>query len=126
MATEAAQQTLNGTITNPQPDAAKTGDAKPSFTHLPQIQKEFQPPLIANENAFLGDVATSQNLAKGSPSAFSFRCPLLLCLPLDVMMRELWCGGVMVGWIMIVLAYWIIIVLAYWIMIRRSQLMGTC
>ena len=96
MATEAAQQTLNGTITNPQPDAAKTGDAKPSFTHLPQIQKEFKPPLIANENAFLGDVATSQNLAKGSPSAFSFRFSLPFSFPLDVMMRGgWWCGGVL-------------------------------
>ena len=38
------------------------------MTHLPQMQQSYQPPLIANENAFLGDVATSQSRDPGSPS----------------------------------------------------------
>lgn len=32
---------------------------KPTMIYLPQSQQTFKPPLIANENAFLGDVATS-------------------------------------------------------------------
>lgn len=28
------------------------------MTYMPQMQQEYKPPLIANENAFLGDVAS--------------------------------------------------------------------
>jgi hypothetical protein len=30
--------------------------AAPAFKHFSKAQSEFKPPLIANENAFLGDV----------------------------------------------------------------------
>ena len=36
------------------------------FTHYAGAQTEFKPPLIANENAFLGDIATS---APNDPTA---------------------------------------------------------
>ena len=36
------------------------------MTHLPQMQQSYQPPLIANENAYLGDVATSRDAEKPS------------------------------------------------------------
>jgi hypothetical protein len=55
-----------------------------SFEHFENAQTAFKPPLIANENAFLGDVFTSEGndtqapisagfyrLEKGEPSAFS-------------------------------------------------------
>lgn len=54
-----------------------------AFTHLPSAQTSFKPPLIANENAFLGDVATSTDatapisagfyrLEKGTPLVYEY------------------------------------------------------
>jgi len=55
------------------------------FTHYAHAQTEFKPPLIANENAFLGDVATSEpndpiapisggfyRLEKGTPLIYEY------------------------------------------------------
>ncbi|KAG0645051.1 hypothetical protein D0Z07_9096 [Hyphodiscus hymeniophilus] len=53
------------------------------FTHYAGAQTEFKPPLIANENAFLGDVATSDDpvapissgfyrLEKGTPLVYEY------------------------------------------------------
>jgi ethanolamine utilization protein EutQ (cupin superfamily) len=42
------------------------------FTHLPGIQTSFKPPLIANENAFLGDVATSEKNDSVAPISAGF------------------------------------------------------
>jgi ethanolamine utilization protein EutQ (cupin superfamily) len=44
----------------------------PTFTHLPQAQQTYKPPLIANENAYLGDVATSQENDPTSPVTCGF------------------------------------------------------
>ncbi|KAL2062028.1 hypothetical protein VTL71DRAFT_6294 [Oculimacula yallundae] len=54
-----------------------------AFTHLPGAQTSYKPPLIANENAFLGDVATSTDatspisagfyrLEKGTPLVYEY------------------------------------------------------
>ncbi|KAE8446492.1 hypothetical protein EG329_011955 [Mollisiaceae sp. DMI_Dod_QoI] len=54
-----------------------------AFTHLSGIQTSFKPPLIANENAYLGDVATSTDptapisagfyrLEKGTPLVYEY------------------------------------------------------
>jgi ethanolamine utilization protein EutQ (cupin superfamily) len=43
-----------------------------AFTHYSQAQTEFKPPLIANENAFLGDVATSEHLDPTAPISAGF------------------------------------------------------
>jgi len=43
-----------------------------AFTHYAQAQTEFKPPLIANENAFLGDVATSEALDPTAPISAGF------------------------------------------------------
>ncbi|TKA22847.1 hypothetical protein B0A50_07747 [Salinomyces thailandicus] len=49
------------------------GSAAPTpFTHLPQQQQTFQPPLIANDNAFLGDVASSEKVNPASPVSCGF------------------------------------------------------
>ena len=55
------------------------------FTHYAGAQTEFKPPLIANENAFLGDIATSEpndpvapissgfyRLEKGTPLVYEY------------------------------------------------------
>lgn len=42
------------------------------FTHFAQAQTEFKPPLIANENAFLGDVVTSESRDSVAPIAAGF------------------------------------------------------
>lgn len=39
----------------------------PAFTYYAKVQKEFKPPLIANENAFLGDVASNDNIDPEKP-----------------------------------------------------------
>ncbi|KAI1626963.1 RmlC-like cupin domain-containing protein [Exophiala viscosa] len=44
----------------------------PAFTHLSNAQKTYKPPLIANENAFLGDVATSEKLDPEKPISAGF------------------------------------------------------
>jgi len=55
----------------------------PAFSHIPGAQYEFKPPLIANENAFLGDVYTSTDaekpvscgfyrLEKGTPLVYTY------------------------------------------------------
>lgn len=41
------------------PEKPITTMTTPPFTHLPGIQKTFQPPLISADNAFLGDVTSS-------------------------------------------------------------------
>lgn len=54
-----------------------------AFTHLAGAQTSYKPPLIANENAFLGDVATSTDatapisagfyrLEKGTPLVYEY------------------------------------------------------
>jgi len=54
-----------------------------AFTHYAAAQTEFKPPLIANENAFLGDVSTSTDatapisagfyrLEKGTPLVYHY------------------------------------------------------
>ncbi|KAJ8609597.1 hypothetical protein MRB53_039048 [Persea americana] len=49
------------------------GDSKfASMRYLPGVQHTFQPPLIANENAFLGDVASSQSLSPATPITSGF------------------------------------------------------
>lgn len=50
---------------------AASGDF-PMMTHLPQMQQNFQPPLIANENAYLGDVVSSQIRDAQKPGASIF------------------------------------------------------
>ncbi|KAG9241524.1 hypothetical protein BJ878DRAFT_224122 [Calycina marina] len=42
------------------------------FSHYVQAQTEFKPPLIANENAFLGDVVTSESNDPTSPIVAGF------------------------------------------------------
>ncbi|KAI9675304.1 MAG: hypothetical protein M1817_001207 [Caeruleum heppii] len=43
-----------------------------SFQHFAKAQTEFKPPLIANENAFLGDIATSETTDPTSPISAGF------------------------------------------------------
>lgn len=44
----------------------------PAFTHYAGAQTEFKPPLIANENAFLGDVSSSEKNDPTSPISAGF------------------------------------------------------
>ena len=55
----------------------------PAFKFFPKTQSEFKPPLIANENAYLGDVVTSTDaekpisagiyrLEKGTPLVYTY------------------------------------------------------
>ncbi|KAF2097978.1 hypothetical protein NA57DRAFT_57150 [Rhizodiscina lignyota] len=55
----------------------------PALKHFPKAQSTFQIPLIANENAFLGDIATSTDsdkpisagfyrLKKGTPLVYEY------------------------------------------------------
>jgi uncharacterized cupin superfamily protein len=46
--------------------------APATFTHYPSAQTTFQPPLIANENAYLGDIATSEPLDPTAPISAGF------------------------------------------------------
>jgi uncharacterized cupin superfamily protein len=50
----------------------KSAMAPATFTHYPSAQTTFQPPLIANENAFLGDIATSEPLDPTAPISAGF------------------------------------------------------
>ena len=43
-----------------------------AMNYFPQQQQDFKPPLIANENAFLGDVATSEKENSKSPISAGF------------------------------------------------------
>ncbi|RDL40867.1 RmlC-like cupin [Venustampulla echinocandica] len=43
-----------------------------SFTHISNAQTTFKPPLIANENAYLGDIATSESNDPTSPITAGF------------------------------------------------------
>jgi hypothetical protein len=43
-----------------------------SFEYHQNAQKTFQPPLIANENAFLGDVFTSEKNDAQAPISAGF------------------------------------------------------
>lgn len=43
-----------------------------TFTHFAGAQTTFNPPLIANENAYLGDIASSQPLDPTSPISAGF------------------------------------------------------
>ncbi|MCJ1311234.1 hypothetical protein MMC25_004905 [Agyrium rufum] len=50
-----------------------TEGTKPTaFRHYPQAQQTFKPPLIANENAFLGDVYSSDKVAPEAPISCGF------------------------------------------------------
>lgn len=42
------------------------------LTYFPKAQSEFKPPLIANENAFLGDVISSEKNDAVSPISCGF------------------------------------------------------
>jgi uncharacterized cupin superfamily protein len=66
------------------PENSKTM-ASPAFKHYASAQTAFKPPLIANENAFLGDIATSEpndpvapitsgfyRLEKGTPLVYEY------------------------------------------------------
>ncbi len=69
-----------------------TTDSPKAFSYFKQQQQTFKPPLLANENAFLGDIASSAKnnpdkpvscglyrLEKGRPPSFS--PPPLLAIP---------------------------------------------
>ncbi|CAG8948648.1 hypothetical protein HYFRA_00001768 [Hymenoscyphus fraxineus] len=43
-----------------------------SFTHYSNAQASFKPPLIANENAFLGDISTSEKNDPKAPISAGF------------------------------------------------------
>ncbi|KAI9838784.1 MAG: hypothetical protein M1837_002313 [Sclerophora amabilis] len=44
----------------------------PAMTHFAKAQSTFKPPLIANENAFLGDIASSDKNDPTSPVSCGF------------------------------------------------------
>ncbi|KAI9889938.1 MAG: hypothetical protein M1814_004661 [Vezdaea aestivalis] len=44
----------------------------PAFTHHSQAQTTFSPPLIANENAYLGDIVSSESLDSEKPISAGF------------------------------------------------------
>lgn len=43
-----------------------------AMEYLPQQQQNYKPPLLANENAFLGDVSTSEHQDSEHPMASGF------------------------------------------------------
>jgi len=50
-----------------------SADASPlAFSHFAQAQQTFKPPLIANENAYLGDIATSEKNDSKAPISSGF------------------------------------------------------
>jgi ethanolamine utilization protein EutQ (cupin superfamily) len=49
------------------------GSASPSFQFFPQAQSKFQIPLLANDNAFLGDVFSSDQTSNTPISSGFFR-----------------------------------------------------
>ncbi|KAF1989131.1 hypothetical protein K402DRAFT_461534 [Aulographum hederae CBS 113979] len=48
------------------------GEEPLKMTHFAKASTTFQPPLIANENAYLGDIATSEKLAPEAPISAGF------------------------------------------------------
>lgn len=46
--------------------------APAAMTYLPKQQQDYKPPLIANENAYLGDVATSDQNDSEKPVSCGF------------------------------------------------------
>jgi hypothetical protein len=50
-----APSNLRASLPTPSTPSETMGD-KPGFRHYSKAQSSFKPPLIANENAFLGDV----------------------------------------------------------------------
>lgn len=48
------------------------GSESPSFQHYANAQSNFKPPLIANDNAFLGDVFSSESLSPTAPISAGF------------------------------------------------------
>lgn len=59
------------TSSKPKPQN-KTKMAPVTFEYHEQAQKTFKPPLIANENAFLGDVFTSESNDPQAPISAGF------------------------------------------------------
>lgn len=49
-----------------------TEAAPVKFNYFANAQTEFKPPLIANENAFLGDVVTSESQDPKAPISAGF------------------------------------------------------
>ncbi|KAI9805025.1 MAG: hypothetical protein M1833_006328 [Piccolia ochrophora] len=47
-------------------------DSAQGMSHFPSAQTTFKPPLIANENAFLGDLATSDQNSPEKPITSGF------------------------------------------------------
>jgi ethanolamine utilization protein EutQ (cupin superfamily) len=69
----------------PTPEKSLTKMSPPAFTHYSDAQASFKPPLIANENAYLGDITTSEpndptapisggfyRLEKGTPLVYEY------------------------------------------------------
>ncbi|KAJ4356022.1 uncharacterized protein N0V89_004049 [Didymosphaeria variabile] len=46
--------------------------SSPGMHHYPNAQKEYKPPLIANENAYLGDVFSSDKINPETPISAGF------------------------------------------------------
>ncbi|KAF8858699.1 ethanolamine utilization protein-like protein [Acephala macrosclerotiorum] len=74
---------LSKTKSSSTPEKSSKMSTPLAFKHLSGIQTSFKPPLIANENAFLGDVATSTDatapisagfyrLEKGTPLVYEY------------------------------------------------------
>lgn len=49
-----------------------TSETPVGLTYYPKAQAEFKPPLIANENAFLGDISSSEKNDATSPISAGF------------------------------------------------------
>ncbi|KAI9817435.1 MAG: hypothetical protein M1827_001045 [Pycnora praestabilis] len=64
-----ATKEINGN----RPEAAiEKPQGPPKFTHFSKAQKTFKPPLIANENAFLGDVISNDKIDPEKPLSCGF------------------------------------------------------
>ncbi|KAL8865229.1 MAG: hypothetical protein Q9174_007000 [Haloplaca sp. 1 TL-2023] len=64
-----------GSITDPAVQAATKDSSKeevPAFSFWGNAQKEFDPPHIANGNAFLGDVFSSSDINRPNPLSAGF------------------------------------------------------
>lgn len=46
--------------------------SSPAFSYFAKAQKEFKPPLIANENAYLGDVVSNDKIDPEKPLSAGF------------------------------------------------------
>ncbi|MCJ1387312.1 hypothetical protein MMC18_000153 [Xylographa bjoerkii] len=49
------------------PSAEKMSSSPLAFKHYAKAQSTFKPPLIANDNAFLGDIYSSEKVAPEAP-----------------------------------------------------------